>query len=1175
MSGGTRPLPPAEAALAMLLAPSPAGKAGNAEAQLQLLRRLQEFPESFLPPAQQQQHCRHHPHPHCQEVEGQGTPADWQATQKLITALLSLVSSPSATSTSSSSSPPANLELRVHATLALTTLLVLSHPPASVGSSHDGDDDRRAAAPALARVLSHAASTLLQLVASSQHQQKRQQQKRGGAERGAVAPAPLRRVALEGLVELEAAFPGLLWEEREQLKAPAAGTTVGVAALLALVLANGTAAGVGGITRSGSDAAPATGAETRASMAAVLDRLPLLSPPRQLLAARRLAAAASAARVPPVVFKPQLLRLMASREPPLVAAALLMKRAFGDALFAPDEEALLARRLAVAAAHPGAGAGAADGARLLASRWLLRFPENSPLHDDDDDTGCCECRGGGVGSDAGGGGGVGPDCSAGGGVDGHGGDAAGRDAAGGGDGAGACGGRCHGAAGGRGGTERAPLSLTPAVATSLFSTVFQGCPPLSPSSSRQDGACTASLLLSRFQLLCLIHCEDDFGEAHGGSGAGEGADRLLGCLRAMASDLPRRSRQRRQQQQNKRQQQKRHQQQQQRSVPCPFFGAALLYFRHFRQNAPALRGLRQLLLDAFLEDVRLAPRLVRLVDRMQQHEEEEEAAEALAAATALESSSSSTSSSTSSLTSASPPSPASPGGGGDGFPVLLLRSLQEAIVGATSGSRSQPPRRPLERLPYELPVLERAAREPRVPAAPTLLFLLRLVSPADDAGPAAGVLGDWAGGCGILAVCRHLLARPGGGAADAVARPLLSRLLLALARSPLCDVDVRDRAGALAGLQAALSPAKLRALLAVPAAAAASAAARCGRHRHHDHHHDAAVPVPASPIAEVPCLVPLAEPALALALVDPDRDGGDGDVAGAGGDGDINEDAALPVYLGWLRGDKNGGAGGSERWGRPDEAPVGLRVALRDDWSRRHGRAYAVQLHFVGARAEDVRLPYLGPAGGGGAVVTARLRPSWSRGSGRRYRDVTLAPTAVFADGTGRTCRCRLPALPVPLTSLLRPLAPALSPGARSRLFEELWALFTTAAASDGSRVSDHDDDDADAVDPAACAQSVLRLGGGAGSEDGAVAERLERGLRRFAVPACARGPAGRPAFRAAMMLPPGRHVLVRVDGARGPQGGGGGPVSVLVTVATDDWRLLPLIGSHLARVATVKGDGL
>nr|XP_032823984.1 uncharacterized protein LOC116950392 isoform X2 [Petromyzon marinus] len=129
-------------------------KAFPSSAVLQLLRRLQEFPESFLPPAQQQQqHCRHHPHHHCQEVEDHGTPGDWQGTQKLIAALLSLVSSPS-----TSSSSPANLELRVHATLALTTLLVLSQPPANDGSGDDGDDDRRAAAAAaLAHALSQTA----------------------------------------------------------------------------------------------------------------------------------------------------------------------------------------------------------------------------------------------------------------------------------------------------------------------------------------------------------------------------------------------------------------------------------------------------------------------------------------------------------------------------------------------------------------------------------------------------------------------------------------------------------------------------------------------------------------------------------------------------------------------------------------------------------------------------------------------------------------------------------------------------------------------------------------------------------------------------------------------------------------------------------------------------------
>lgn len=78
---------------------------------------------------------------------------------------------------------------------------------------------------------------------------------------------------------------------------------------------------------------------------------------------------------PPALFKPQLVRLLGTAQVTLLHAVLGLKAAFGEALFTAQDEALLLRRLALAAQHPALPL----PSQLFYLHCLLRFPENCPL----------------------------------------------------------------------------------------------------------------------------------------------------------------------------------------------------------------------------------------------------------------------------------------------------------------------------------------------------------------------------------------------------------------------------------------------------------------------------------------------------------------------------------------------------------------------------------------------------------------------------------------------------------------------------------------------------------------------------------------------------------------------------------------------------------------------------
>ncbi|XP_037696812.1 AP-5 complex subunit beta-1 [Choloepus didactylus] len=116
--------------------------------------------------------------------------------------------------------------------------------------------------------------------------------------------------------------------------------------------------------------------ELRAVVAQLLDASYLLTPVAQAQLLWLLGWALRGRRgQPPALFKPQLVRLLGTAQLALLHAVLALKAAFGEAMFTTQDEALLLRRLALAAQHPALP----PPAHLFYLHCLLSFPENWPL----------------------------------------------------------------------------------------------------------------------------------------------------------------------------------------------------------------------------------------------------------------------------------------------------------------------------------------------------------------------------------------------------------------------------------------------------------------------------------------------------------------------------------------------------------------------------------------------------------------------------------------------------------------------------------------------------------------------------------------------------------------------------------------------------------------------------
>ncbi|XP_012580590.1 PREDICTED: AP-5 complex subunit beta-1, partial [Condylura cristata] len=124
------------------------------------------------------------------------------------------------------------------------------------------------------------------------------------------------------------------------------------------------------------ESSPEEARELRAAVTQLLDASYLLTPVAQAQLLWLLGWALRGLRgQPPVLFKPQLVRLLGTAQLALLHAVLALKAAFGEALFTAQDEALLLRRLTLAAQHPALP----PPAHLFYLHCLLSFPENCPL----------------------------------------------------------------------------------------------------------------------------------------------------------------------------------------------------------------------------------------------------------------------------------------------------------------------------------------------------------------------------------------------------------------------------------------------------------------------------------------------------------------------------------------------------------------------------------------------------------------------------------------------------------------------------------------------------------------------------------------------------------------------------------------------------------------------------
>ncbi|XP_008820430.1 AP-5 complex subunit beta-1 isoform X2 [Nannospalax galili] len=121
---------------------------------------------------------------------------------------------------------------------------------------------------------------------------------------------------------------------------------------------------------------PEEARELRAAVAQLLDTSYLLTPVAQAHLLWLLGWAMRGLRGQlPMLFKPQLVRLLGTAQLTLLHSVLALKATFGEALFTTQDEALLLRRLTLAAQHPALP----SPTHLFYLHCLLSFPENCPL----------------------------------------------------------------------------------------------------------------------------------------------------------------------------------------------------------------------------------------------------------------------------------------------------------------------------------------------------------------------------------------------------------------------------------------------------------------------------------------------------------------------------------------------------------------------------------------------------------------------------------------------------------------------------------------------------------------------------------------------------------------------------------------------------------------------------
>lgn len=123
--------------------------------------------------------------------------------------------------------------------------------------------------------------------------------------------------------------------------------------------------------------------ELKSIVSTLLEESYLLTPTSQAALLRELTDIVSMVpALSPALFKSQLLRLFGTAQVEMVQATLMMKSAFTDSLFSPDDENFFLKRLVCMAQHPLLNV--TD--KLFYIDCIRHFPENRPISSQDDDS---------------------------------------------------------------------------------------------------------------------------------------------------------------------------------------------------------------------------------------------------------------------------------------------------------------------------------------------------------------------------------------------------------------------------------------------------------------------------------------------------------------------------------------------------------------------------------------------------------------------------------------------------------------------------------------------------------------------------------------------------------------------------------------------------------------------
>ncbi|XP_067098617.1 AP-5 complex subunit beta-1 [Osmerus mordax] len=437
--------------------------------------------------------------------------------------------------------------------------------------------------------------------------------------------------------------------------------------------------------------------------------------------------------------------------------------------------------------------------------------------------------------------------------------------------------------------------------------------------------------------------------------------------------------------------------------------------------------------------------------------------------------------------------------------VALLRALQQAITEAPLAVLT------LQTLRWHLKVLGRVAEEGDVPQKSTLSFLLSVVT-----SPTLCVGGDWRLGNGLLGVCRRLLLHP---SLDILLNPLAD--LLQHLTCHYGDTDIQDHARLYYTLLTTLSKEKLGAVLGQgPAQGGLQAKVRSL----------SAIMSESEELTSGLTVHRTQLTLLRLVKMDnhlkPEREMKP--TPNEEPQRDLTQDLVLGEMQEYRAQFQNGAFA--------SEIILEYQLTYTGVHDPRFDQLFSIHLHFdlTDPHYEDVSdisVPCLfrerKPP-----VVRLRLRP-------RRPYPTTLKASAVFTTQDGLSWRTALADLQVTFPQLFLPLSAPLGWGEehRYRLFEVMWKEMSSR---------DSETDLADNASSLFCCEL----------SDSSLVLMIEKHFQPFVISEVSEKDPGK--SKVLFFLPPKSHVLLKISMEED---------AVQISIATDNWKLLPFINSYLQMI--------